>query len=251
VLHGRYAHAREVLTLYRALLPVQAEAFDRARAERPAPEALAGWLGEHVLPQLVGATMAAGPEKLSQMVAARIHSADLGDLVGRWLRGEEQPAVDRYLARVTATPVLEALGSDFAAAVCATPPPNAIRAGRRCPNCGGLPQLSFSSVSGEPLVTAPRHLQCSRCSSVWSYSRMTCAGCGETTTSALLVLADEERFPHLRVDACEVCRTYLLTVVLDRDARAVPVVDELAAIPLDLYARERGFQKVTPNLMNM
>jgi len=29
----------------------------------------------------------------------------------------------------------------------------------------------------------------------------------------------------------------------------VPVVDELAAIPLDLYAREQGFSKITPNLM--
>jgi formate dehydrogenase maturation protein FdhE len=29
------------------------------------------------------------------------------------------------------------------------------------------------------------------------------------------------------------------------------VVDELAALPLDLYARERGLTKVTLNLMGM
>ena len=55
--------------------------------------------------------------------------------------------------------------------------------------------------------------------------------------------------PHLRIDACETCRGYLLGVDLRRDAAAVPVVDELAALPLDLYAKERGLSKVTPNLM--
>jgi formate dehydrogenase maturation protein FdhE len=29
----------------------------------------------------------------------------------------------------------------------------------------------------------------------------------------------------------------------------VPVVDEMAALPLDLYAVEQGFAKITPNLM--
>ena len=32
---------------------------------------------------------------------------------------------------------------------------------------------------------------------------------------------------------------------------AVPIVDELAAVPLDLYAREQGKHKIVPNLMGM
>jgi formate dehydrogenase maturation protein FdhE len=36
-----------------------------------------------------------------------------------------------------------------------------------------------------------------------------------------------------------------------KDPGAVPVVDELAALPLDLYARERGFTKIAPNLMGI
>ena len=42
---------------------------------------------------------------------------------------------------------------------------------------------------------------------------------------------------------------YLIEVDLARDARAVPEVDELAALPLDLYAADQGLTKVTPNLM--
>jgi formate dehydrogenase maturation protein FdhE len=41
----------------------------------------------------------------------------------------------------------------------------------------------------------------------------------------------------------------LHTIDLTRDRRAVPVVDEIAAIPLDFFAKERGLQKIVPNLM--
>jgi formate dehydrogenase maturation protein FdhE len=53
----------------------------------------------------------------------------------------------------------------------------------------------------------------------------------------------------VRIEACDACRHYLLNVDLAADPAAVPIVDELDALPLDLYARERGFAKITPNLM--
>jgi FdhE protein len=80
---------------------------------------------------------------------------------------------------------------------------------------------------------------------------MVCPGCGEATGGRLPVYADGERFPHLRIEGCETCRGYLLAVDLRRDAAAVPEVDELAALPLDLFAKERGLHKVVPNLMGM
>jgi FdhE protein len=61
--------------------------------------------------------------------------------------------------------------------------------------------------------------------------------------------ATDAQFPHLRVDGCETCSHYVLTIDLDRDGRAVPIVDEIAALPLDLYAKERGMSKLVPNLM--
>src|SRR3981081_3296064 len=119
----------------------------------------------------------------------------------------------------------------------------------RCPNCGGLPQLSYFAVSGEALVSGPRYLVCSLCANNWVFSRMTCAGCGESTGSKLPIYQEQERFPHVRVDGCQPCRKYLLTFDLRRETRAVPVVDEIAALPLDLFARDQGFTKITPNLM--
>jgi FdhE protein len=80
---------------------------------------------------------------------------------------------------------------------------------------------------------------------------MTCPACGEASTNKLVVYADTERFPQLRVDGCESCHRYLVTVDLRKDAEAVPVVDELAALPLELYAQERGLTKIVPNLMGI
>jgi len=102
---------------------------------------------------------------------------------------------------------------------------------------------------------------------------MTCPGCGEDASEKLPVFSEhgttsgergsvvrglpaeegvvEHRavFPHMRIEGCDTCRRYVLSVDLAADASAVPVVDEMAAIPLDLYAREQGFAKITTNLM--
>ncbi|MFC4113335.1 formate dehydrogenase accessory protein FdhE [Nonomuraea zeae] len=56
-------------------------------------------------------------------------------------------------------------------------------------------------------------------------------------------------FPHLRAESCHTCRRYLIDVDLGRDPRAVPEVDELVAVPIDLHMAEQGYTKITPNLM--
>jgi formate dehydrogenase accessory protein FdhE len=240
-LRERHPFAAEVLTLYLALLDVQEPAF--AAAAGAAPERAPG-LAREVLPRVIDATIAAGPDRLAEGAVGRFHSADLDDVIGRWLRGAEQSLVDRYLARAACAPVLEAMDPDALGVLCPGE-----RGARVCPRCGGPPQLGFFALSGEDLVTGPRHLVCARCAASWVYPRMVCAGCGEETSGRLTVYSEAERFPHARIDACETCRRYVLAFDLRRDAEAVPVVDELASLPLDLYAGERGLQKVTPNLM--
>jgi FdhE protein len=257
-LRERYPFAAEVLTLYLALLDVQEPVHEAALARPPEPDA-AMRLARELLPRVLEATVAAGPARLAEAAVGRFHSADLDDLVGRWLRGAEQSLVDRYLARAATAPVLEAMEPDALAVLCAgekeddLPPqtPRQLKGGgaRHCPRCGGQPQLGFFALSGEALVTGPRHLVCSRCAAEWVFPRMVCAGCGEETTARLPVYSEAEQLPHLRIDSCETCRRYLVVVDLRRDAAAVPAVDELAALPLDLYAKERGLGKVVPNLM--
>ena len=257
-LRARHPFAEEVLSLYLELLPVQEDAWRAARESLPDPAALARWAARSVLPAIVEATAAAGPPTLRD--AARSFVADgPGDAVlARWLAGDELEPVDRYLARASLAPVLEALG-DRAGAACAP-----VFAGPAvCPVCAGPPQLSCVTDTGESLVSGRRNLLCARCASSWDYTRSACAACGEADEARLLVYAEDWHgpvsvngngaepavFPHLRIAGCETCHRYLIEVDLARDGRAVPEVDELAALPLDLYAADEGLTKVTPNLM--
>jgi FdhE protein len=240
----RYQFAGEQLALFAALLDVQERIYDEVLASPPPVEKVLSLLINRSLPGVVEATMRSGPEKLRAATVDRLHSADLEDLFGRWLRSQEQAPVDRYLARASLAPVLEA--APWLGRVCEGP-----RDQLHCPNCGGLPQVSYLSRSEEALVSGPRLLMCSRCLCTWVYPRSACAACGERSTSRLRILAEDEEpvFAHIRVDACDHCNRYLLSIDLRTDASALPEVDELAATPLDLYARDHGMTKVVPNLM--
>ena len=266
-LRVRRPFALQVLDLYGALLPFQEKAAIEANSDAPALSALAAYVAEVVVPSVLDVTEAVGPEGLRAALASRLETVRPRDIIERWIRGQEQPLVERYLARASLGPVLEGLGPEYAAAC------GGKRDARHCPRCGGPPQLSYFAPAGEDLAAGPRRLQCARCHAEWGYARMTCPGCGETSSARLSIFSEEgtasgERgsvvrglpgpatdghqpalFPHMRIDACETCRRYVLSIDLVSDPHAVPEVDELAAIPLDLVARERGFSKITPNVM--
>ena len=140
-LRTRHPFAEELLTLYLALLPAQEDAWQRSRESPPPVEELARWAAAEVLPAVVGATVAAGPAALAEAARSRTTDAALAG----WLAGAELDPVNRYLARASLGPVLEALGEQ-AGAACAR------RRGdgrsQLCPCCGGPPQLSCVAASG-------------------------------------------------------------------------------------------------------
>ena len=45
------------------------------------------------------------------------------------------------------------------------------------------------------------------------------------------------------------CKAYTMTVDLTKDGLAVPEVDELAAMPLTLWANEKGYHKVSRGVL--
>jgi FdhE protein len=269
VLRERYPFAAEVLTFYLVLLDAWEDGWDVAREDRPEPRQLARWAVERVLPRVVKATEAAGPEPLAAAARDLVEAGRLEESLAAWLAGAELAPVERYLARASLWAPLVALEADAGAACADDPSP---RGDRHCPRCGGPPQLSFRSRAEDRLVSGRRHLVCGRCGQSWSYSGSSCPSCGETSGSRRTVYAerrdglavgrdgddreatdvaraDAPTFPHLRIDACASCERYLIDVDLGRDTQAVPEVDELAALPLDLYAAEHGLSKITPNLM--
>jgi FdhE protein len=127
----------------------------------------------------------------------------------------------------------------------AAPLPARASAGPRCPACGGSPVVGVLREEGHG---ARRALVCGLCLTEWDYLRLVCAGCGEQRFESLPVFTAEQ-FPHVRIEACDTCRTYLKTIDLTKDGRAVPVVDDIASISLDLWARDRGYTRLRASLV--
>lgn len=114
-----------------------------------------------------------------------------------------------------------------------------------CPMCESQPVVG---VLRDEQLGARRSLVCSLCAHEWRFPRTVCPGCGENRNEALAVFTSET-FEHVRVDACDTCKCYIKTVDLTRNGLAIPIVDDLASVPLALWAQEHGYIKLQPNLL--
>ncbi|MHB8631488.1 MAG: hypothetical protein ACYC9W_06130, partial [Candidatus Limnocylindria bacterium] len=133
---ARQAYAAEVLTLYGALLDVQERAAAAALESPPTRDGLVAFVVERSLPGVMDVTTAAGTEYLREASLLAFHEREPEAIIADWLAGAEQSPTDRYLARAATEPVLETLPQLAPATDGATDP-------KRCPSCGGLPQLSY------------------------------------------------------------------------------------------------------------
>lgn len=114
-----------------------------------------------------------------------------------------------------------------------------------CPLCGGRPIVGVLRSEGDG---AKKSLICMLCAHEWNFRRIYCPACGEEREPQMAFYSAPE-IAHVRVDVCDTCHTYLKSIDLTKTGLAVPVVDELATIPLDLWAREHGYEKLQINLL--
>jgi formate dehydrogenase accessory protein FdhE len=155
-------------------------------------------------------------------------------------RSEDKPdgAFEQFLSRAFLQPYAEFLSGDAEIEEGAGFP-------SLCPLCGARPLLGVLRQEGDG---GKRFLLCSFCLREWEFRRIFCATCGEETEAKLPVYVAEQ-FPYIRVEACETCKFYLRTIDLTKDGNAVPLVDDIAAIPLSLWAAEHGYTRGQPNLL--
>ena len=148
------------------------------------------------------------------------------------------PDLARAASGLTGLPDLDAPppGSFFALA--ARQPTAACGTAHRPPQAGCLETLG----EGQAL-----RLVCSLCLGRWDSPRLRCPACGEAGEGGVILYSAPE-FPHVQIQACETCHAYLQLVDLTREPAAIPEVDELAGLPLDLWAEEHGYHKIHPNL---
>ena len=150
----------------------------------------------------------------------------------------ETTASDRLLAWIFLQPYAEYLAAHRETAVLDGTPST-------CPLCGGKPIVGVLRSEGDG---SKKSLICMLCAHEWDFRRIYCPACGEEREPQMAFYSAPE-IAHVRVDVCDTCHTYLKTIDLTKTGLAVPVVDELATIPLDLWAREHGYQKLQINLL--
>jgi formate dehydrogenase maturation protein FdhE len=200
------------------------------------------------IPTAVSTLAAAGAPLPDQLGAAGVAVSDTGDtgdteragLVAAWLEDPVGPEpVLGFWVRVAAGPILEAARAGIAT------PDRDEWTGAACPACGGPPQVSvIAEESGEFMGGSPRSLVCGRCAGWWTFPRAVCAWCSEGDPNRLpSFVADDRR--AIRIDGCETCAHYVKTFDLREPAAAelVPLVDDVATVPLDLWAQDRGLAR--------
>jgi FdhE protein len=116
-----------------------------------------------------------------------------------------------------------------------------------CPFCNRKATVAVLRPQGDG---ARRNLVCGFCLCEWEFRRIVCAACGQEDQAKLPVYTADQ-FPHMRVECCDACHTYIKSVDLSKNGLADPQVDELASVPLDLWAQEHGYAKLHPNLLGL
>ena len=238
--------AKEVLDFYGRILTFQKAIYERDANSLSGPEiefrhALDLEEAERNLPELLELVRRHGPAKLAAeaMQSQSIPVSDLRRQLDQVLADSDVPYPEfRFFARVLLQPLAERLAE-------ARGSKSHSVTGPRCPHCDSAPQLAIIRPEGDG---GKRFLLCSLCQSEWPFRRVLCPACGEVDHEKLPRYSAEGT-PAARVEACDTCKLYLKSIDLTVDGMAVPLVDEVATAPLDLWAAEHDYQKIQLNLM--
>ncbi len=192
-------------------------------------------------PALIKLVTRTGTELLAGFAAEHLHgvAAQFDLLQAVWEGGEAMEPAARFYARVLLQPFAEYLASrgDIQPS----------GAGPTCPFCNARPLAGVLRGEGDG---GKRWLLCSLCSTEWEYRRVLCPGCAEENKDKLPIYKSDD-FPTVRVDACDTCHTYLKSIDLTKDGHAIPMVDEIATVALNIWAEEHDYVKLETNLLGM
>lgn len=260
----------ELLTFYSALASFQAALLSDAAhvLRRGSAGAFAEALDAHrarlLPPRLVGWLTAQHPARVEAAASTLAHTSEArwrNTLDTCWRGGGARVdgihEIEQFVAEAVLQPFAESLALALPAGAPMTPsaegePPAAQAAtastrGAGCVLCAGPPVVATLHEQGHG---SRRSLVCGLCSTEWPTARLVCVACGESGADALLVYRAEE-FPGARIDACDTCRAYIKTIDRTVDGTADPLVDDLASLPLDLWAAEQGYRKIRPNVLRL
>ena len=248
-LASKRREAGELLAFYAILLKSQKGIYEYLRSRK-------GWLPSgsleqdlsvlrSMMPRLLDAVESSGPAALAEQARSlsKATGANLDQMLIEYWRA---PSDMHFFAKAFLQPYARWLAETGAA-----PADRNLGGGENCcPFCQGKPQLAFLQSKESSSEAGTRDMLCSMCLTAWPFRRVVCANCGEEDPERLAYFHSPE-YDYIRVDACDTCKYYIKSIDLTRFGFAVPLVDEIAAVPLDLWARERGYTKIELNLIGV
>jgi FdhE protein len=243
------SESKELLTFYGKLLGTQKQIYEYLQGRQ-------GWrpsgaleedlpVVRSVIRDLLSTVQESGPAPLADEARGLIRAgeSEINELLLEYWRA---PSDVRFFAKAFLQPYARRL-----AEIGAKPVDRGLENGEnRCPFCAGKPQLSLFRIQDPSSEVGGRNLLCSTCLTVWPFRRVSCVNCGEERP-AKIGYFHTPQYDHVRVEACDTCKIYIKGIDLTRLGLAVPLVDEVAAAPLDLWAHERGYTKIELNLVGL
>lgn len=240
---------REILVFYEKLLESQKQVYDYFRGCRE-------WLPSGSLindlptlrdavPALLWTVESYGPAPLAQEAQVLLNGQDViidEVLLTYWHSASD----DQFFAKAILQPYSRWLADSGGRPIDRT----FNRQENRCPFCGGMPQVSFLQIREASAESGNRDLVCATCLTNWPFRRVVCAYCGEERPFKLGYFQTKE-YAHVRVETCDACKHYIKGIDLTLFGLASPLVDEVAAAALDVWAKEHGYAKIEMNMVGL
>lgn len=237
--------AAEPLRFAAGLYRVQgrlATAIESLHAQHPLTGRLADDADRFVdrLGELLRFAVEHGPPLLAEQARAREREdgTQARSRLLAWWDGESGSGED-YLSRALLRPYVEVLAGGRIA-------PDRLHRPGHCPFCGGPPWIAARRAEAG-VDGARRLLGCALCGGEWPLGRILCPSCAEGDPSKLPTFQSPS-YAAVRIEACETCRRYVKSIDLTVDGRAIPEVDDLVSLGMDLWAASQGLARVEPGV---